>query len=101
MAKEKCQTLRTDDEIFDVWPRFVVASERLCALEPEYPQAPTKAFFRLADEGSRLLRDGRALISHIARARVPMPKSTTDFIARCAAYRQALAEQGLDPSRAA
>ncbi len=101
MAKEKCQTLRTDDEIFDVWPRFVVASERLCALEPDTPRSPTKAYFRLADEGARLLRDGRSLISHIARARVPMPKSTESFLQRCEQYRQSLRELGLDPSQAA
>ncbi len=101
MAKEKCQTLRTDDDIFDVWPRFVVASERLCALEPDYPLSPTKAYFRLAEEGGRLLRDGQKLLSHITRARVPMPKSTAAFLERCESYRDTMKELGIDPSQAA
>ena len=39
-----------------------------------------------ADEGNRLLRDGASLITYIARARVPMPKSTQCFVERCNDY---------------
>jgi hypothetical protein len=100
-AKEKCATLRTDDDVFDVWPAFVVAGEELCALEPDYPLAPTKAYFRQVEEGRRLLRDGHALISHITRARVPMPKSTAEFLRRCEGYRGSIGDSQADPSQAA
>jgi hypothetical protein len=33
-----------------------------------------------------LLRQGRDLIFYIARARTPMPKSTREYIERCATY---------------
>ena len=91
-AKHKCETLRTDTEIFQIWPAFVVAGERLCNLEPQFPLTPTKSSFRLAEEGGRLLRDGQALVSYITRARVPMPKSTDAYLARCEEYRHSLAE---------
>ncbi|MCG7917497.1 MAG: hypothetical protein N0E37_07060, partial [Candidatus Thiodiazotropha taylori] len=38
------------------------------------------------DEGQRLIKDGTDLITHMARARVSMPKSTTAYLERCKAY---------------
>jgi hypothetical protein len=96
-AKLKCETLRTDPAIFDVWPAFVVAGERLCCLEAEFALAPSKSSLRLANEGRRLIRDGKALLTHITRARVPMPKSTAAFLERCARFR----DDWLSASRAA
>ena len=91
-AKHKCETLRTDEDIFVIWPAFVVAGENLCNLEPQFPLNPTRSTFRLAEEGGRLLRDGQALVSYITRARVPMPKSTEVYLARCQEYRISLEE---------
>jgi hypothetical protein len=88
-AKLKCETLRTDPVIFEVWPSFVVAGERLLrqAAPAEKGGGSCTACWE-ADEGSRLLKDGTDLITHIARARVPMPKSTQAFVDRCRAYIQ-------------
>src|SRR5688572_24165795 len=33
-AKSKCETLRTDPDIFDVWTSFVVCGEKLTRFEP-------------------------------------------------------------------
>src|SRR6267378_4039796 len=41
---------------------------------------------RVASFGTQLICNGRALIFHITRARVSMPKSTREFIDRCATY---------------
>ncbi len=91
-AKRKTETLRTDADIFDVWPAFVVAAERLCLVEPQFPMAPSKAVFRLADEGKDLLEQGKNLLTHIARARVPMRKTTREYLARCEIYHDSLLE---------
>ncbi|MBL8418144.1 MAG: hypothetical protein JNN31_07890, partial [Dechloromonas sp.] len=37
-------------------------------------------------DGLQLIRQGRDLIFYIARARTPMPKSTREYIERCATY---------------
>lgn len=85
-AKLKCETLRTDPVIFEVWPTFVVAGERLSRIGPvKSPVGSCEACWEV-DEGVRLLKEGAELITHIARARVPMPKSTRSFIDRCTAY---------------
>jgi hypothetical protein len=40
-------------------------------------------------EGVALLREGTELMGFIVRARVPMPKSTLEFIQRCHRFRLA------------
>ena len=85
-AKLKTETLRTDPVIFEVWPKFVVASEKLLAIgEIERNNESCVACWEV-DEGNQLLKEGANLIAYIARARVPMPKSTQGFIARCQDY---------------
>ncbi|WP_366929551.1 hypothetical protein [uncultured Thiohalocapsa sp.] len=87
-AKRKTEILRTDPVIFTVWPAFVVASDRLCRVQPHLPPAPTLRAIHEAQEGSRILKVGTALVSHIVRARVPMPKSTRDLIDQCDRFRR-------------
>jgi len=84
-AKLKTETLRTDPEVFEVWSTFVVASETLCEFQP----APGGADPQLHAQFGELLRAGAMLVSSMARARVPMPKSTAAFLERCESLRQA------------
>jgi hypothetical protein len=84
-AKLKTETLRTDPDVFEVWSSFVVASETLCGFQPAItgPDAAACAQF------GEILRAGATLVSSMARARVPMPKSTRAFLERCDDLRQA------------
>jgi len=83
-GKVYSETLRSDADIFDVWTSFAVAHERLRAFPTEPVQKPAN-HRQLFEHGRGLLRETADLISSIARARVPMPKSTDDLIARCRA----------------
>ena len=87
-AKIKSETLRTDADIFDVWARFVTAAERLANFTPQDHEQPADAISHSVSDGLQLIRAGRDLIFNIAHARTTMPKSTRDYIARCAIYRQ-------------
>lgn len=82
-AKVKAETLRTDTDVFDVWTNFVTAGERLIAHEPVLSAQPDAIELRHADAARRLIASGRDLIFYIARARVAMPKSTDEYVARC------------------
>ena len=86
-AKAKCETLRTDDDIFDVWASFVVASERLTAFNPMLCERPVAETARACAEGLSLIRAGVELVTSITRARVPMTKSTQAFVERCETHR--------------
>lgn len=86
-AKVKCETLRTDESIFDIWSDFVVASEHLATFSPRLPPAAAPELTQLAADGKQLIVAGNELISYITRARVRMPKSTERYIERCEAYR--------------
>ncbi|MCU7906918.1 MAG: hypothetical protein KZQ76_13965 [Candidatus Thiodiazotropha sp. (ex Epidulcina cf. delphinae)] len=93
-AKLKCETLRTDPIIFDVWPKFTVAGEKLLKTGPLEKTTDSCLACWEVDEGRRLIKEGADLITHIARARVSMPKSTKKYIDRCHSY---LASRGSPP----
>ena len=86
IAKIKCETLRTDPDIFDVWTSFVTAGERLCAHFNAAEMPAGLEDQHLVADGRQLLQRGRDLISDITRARTPMPKSAQEYIERCEAY---------------
>lgn len=87
-AKRKCEILRTDPIVFDVWPAYVVASERVCNYDPALPSIHDAKDIREAVEGTRLLREGTDLVSYLVRARVPMPKSMREYIDRCQQFKR-------------
>lgn len=88
-AKIKTENLRTDPDIFDVWADLVTASERLANFAPSVDPAPGYCPTHSISDGQQLLRIGRDLIFYVARARTPMPKSMSDYVARCEGYRVA------------
>jgi hypothetical protein len=86
-ARSKCETLRTDPDIFEIWTSFAVSGEALCNYHPQLFAVVGPSEQHWAMEGMKLIREGRRLIEYITRARVPMPKSTREFIERCELYR--------------
>lgn len=40
----------------------------------------------MVELGKQLINDGNDLLMYLSGARVPMPKSTTEYLARCDAY---------------
>ena len=90
-AKVKCETLRTEADIFDVWAAFVVTGERLSAFEPRLSTERSAADELSASQGLTLVKQSKDLVGYIARARVPMPKSTGELIERCERYRSVCA----------
>lgn len=88
-AKVKCETLRTDPEIFDVWTSFVVSCERLADFQPLCDANAPADERQMATQGMQVIRDGKDVISYITRARVPMPKTTRELLERCERFRDA------------
>lgn len=85
-AKEETETFRSDPLIFSVWPRFVEAAEALDEFKPRLPDNMDPAS-RLRFRNARwLLHSGRNIITYVAGARVPMPKTTREYLARCDAF---------------
>ncbi len=86
-AKVKCETLRTDVDIFDVWTSFVTAAERLGAFRPVLPTDASLGDRQRVADAVQLVVDGKNLISYMTRARVPMPKSACELLDRCRNFR--------------
>lgn len=91
-ARLETETMRSDPAIFDVWPEFVATGEALVGTTPHLLAGATEAERRRAREGLRLVRDGKELVTYLAGARVPMPKSTGRYLERLREYQ---AERGL------
>jgi len=93
-ARDKCETLRTDPDIFDIWTSFVVAGERLVRFRPRVGPRTGLCSEEQAARGMQLVVAGKDLVSYITRARVPMPKSSRELVERCAAFRNEHAISG-------
>lgn len=91
-ARDKCETLRTDPDIFDIWSFFVTAGECLTGFVPSGKPRPRKGEGRSAPhgvaDGLRLIHLGHDLIFYVVRARTPMPKSTREYIEKLVFYRE-------------
>jgi hypothetical protein len=98
-AKRKCEIRRTDPSVFEVWPAFVVASERLAQGRPAVVLDPEVPPSREAMAAAQLLREGTELMRFIVRARVPMPKSTAEFMDRCQRFRELFLPESTDRAR--
>ena len=88
-AKLKTETLRTDSDVFEVWSSFVVASETLSGFQPTVAAGAAPLDPQLCAQLCEVLRAGANIVSSMARARVPMPKTTRAFIEQCEAVAQA------------
>jgi hypothetical protein len=85
-ARAEAEIFRSDPQIFTVWPRFVEAAEALDDFRPRLP-ANMDAAARLRFRTARwLLWRGKSILTYVASARVPMPKTTREYLERCDAF---------------
>jgi hypothetical protein len=89
-AREIAETMKKDRAIFHVWPNFVVLGEQLDAYQPSLPAGADQITRMRVAYGRDLIEEGRRLIGYIASARVPMPKSSAEYIDKCERYQRAL-----------
>ncbi len=88
-ARQTAETMKKDPVIFRVWPNFVALGEQLDAFKPELPDDAAQMLRMRVAYGRDLIQEGRRLISYIASARVPMPKSSQAYIDKCNRYNRA------------
>lgn len=86
-ARRKTETLRTDDNIFDVWSDFVVAGEEVTNFTPELSATISDDPLIDVIDIKYMLKAGVRLIAFITRARTPMPKSTEIYLSECERFR--------------
>jgi len=89
-ARHAAETMKKDPIIFQVWPNFVALGEKLDQFRPQTPDNADQMMRMRIAYGRALVQEGRRLISYIASARVPMPKSSAAYIEKCRRYGRAL-----------
>ncbi len=86
-AKTESETMRRDEVIFEIWPRYVAAKEAIKTFKP-CGLSPQTDKIRYWEDGLRLLQMGVRVVGYISEVRVPMPVTTENFLARCDRYQQ-------------
>jgi len=81
-AKFATETLRSDSRIIEIWPRFVGASDRILDTKVNFDKDSPRKQYALGKRGMQLIREGVELITSHSNSRMPMPKSTVDFLER-------------------
>ena len=64
----------------------MAASKDLQEFIPIVPDVMTENMHRQVADGLRLINEGRDVLSFLAGARVPMPKTTREYLDRCKRY---------------
>lgn len=87
-AKRQVETMKSDKDFFKVWPEFIAARETLESYSPEPTEPVTQQVMTRIEHGRKLITSGAALITYLSEARVPMPKSTQQFLLACESFKQ-------------
>jgi len=87
VSKTEIETMRRDEAIYEVWPRYVTAKEKIMAFKP-CGLSSHKGRLRYWEDGLRLLHMGKDVLSHLSGVRVPMPVTTANYMANCDLYEQ-------------
>ena len=86
-AKAEIETMRSDEAIFTVWPRYVSAHEALSAFRPT-GICKNLDNLRFWEDGLRLLKNGNHVVQYLTGVRVPMPLTLKNFLAQCDLYQK-------------
>lgn len=82
-AKLESETMKADQNIFGIWPQFIAAGEALSGCQPVIQPGASRKCLYVLEHAQKNLVAGSNLINWVARARVPMPKSSADYIQNC------------------
>ena len=86
-SKTEVETMRRDEAIYEVWPRYVAAKEAIADFKP-CGISGRDDNLRYWEDGMRLLHMGKDVISFLSGVRVPMPLTTSNYMANCDLYAQ-------------
>ena len=84
-SKREVETMRRDEAIYDVWPRYVAAKEAVTNFKP-CGLSTRENRLRYWEDGLRLLQMGAEVITYLSGVRVPMPLTTANYMANCDLY---------------
>lgn len=84
-SKTEVETMRRDEVIYEVWPRYVASKEAIANFKP-CGLSNHEDRLRYWEDGLRLLHMGKDVIGHLSGVRVPMPVTTANYMANCDLY---------------
>ncbi len=88
MAKQACETLRSDTAMFEIWPAYISAKEDLFEKldKIHVRMVIDRHENQTAYEHLKIIREGAELLVRHTNLRVPMPESVAAYIEKCNTY---------------
>jgi hypothetical protein len=86
-AKLATETMRSDTQIIEIWPRFVGAADKIAEARPAMPPSHNRRDAALGRRGIRIIQESCDIIVALATIRIPMPHTTRSFLQQCDQFR--------------
>ena len=85
-CKQVTETMRSDPAMIEIWPHYVSIAEELRAFKARSREGATNAERAMARRGKELILAGVDLMNDMANMRIPLPRTTKDFIYKCETF---------------
>jgi hypothetical protein len=78
--------MRSDPAMIEIWPHYVSIADELRAYKPKSREGANNAERAMARRGKELILAGVELMNDMANMRIPLPRTTQDFIHKCETF---------------
>ncbi len=85
-CKQVTETMRSDPAMIEIWPHYVSIADELRAYKPKSREGANNAERAMARRGKELILAGVELMNDMANMRIPLPRTTQDFIHKCETF---------------
>jgi hypothetical protein len=85
-CKQVTETMRSDPAMIEIWPRYVSIADELRAFRPKAREGASNAERAMGRRGKELILAGVELMNNMANMRIPLPRTTQDFIFKCETF---------------
>lgn len=85
-CKQVTETMRSDPAMIEVWPHYVSIADKLRDFKARSPEGASNADRAMGRLGKELILAGVDLMNDMANMRIPLPRTTEDFIHKCESF---------------
>jgi hypothetical protein len=85
-CKQVTETMRSDPAMIEIWPHYVSIADELRAFKAKTRDGASNAERAMGRRGKELILAGVDLMNDIANMRIPLPRTTQDFIYKCETF---------------
>ena len=85
-CKEVTETMRSDPAMIEIWPHYVSIADELRSFRPKSREGASNAQRAMGRRAKELILAGVDLMDDMANMRIPLPKTTRNFLHKCQVF---------------